>query len=46
MRAAQTLGLIGLRRDMRDWALDADIWQPPALLDEAIKLADGFDALA
>ncbi|MCW1951529.1 MAG: enoyl-CoA hydratase-related protein [Octadecabacter sp.] len=45
MRAAQTAGLIGLRKDMRVWAQDSDIWAVPNLLDEAIKDARGFDAV-
>jgi len=45
MRAAQTLGLIGLRHDMRAWAQEHDIWAVPALLDDAIKEARGFDSL-
>ena len=44
MRAAQSLGLIGLRNDMRAWAEDDAIWTVPALLDDAIKDARGFDA--
>jgi len=43
--AVHGLGLIGLRKDMRDWAQDCDVWQPPELLDEAIKVSGGFDAL-
>ncbi|WP_375282198.1 enoyl-CoA hydratase-related protein [Pseudooctadecabacter sp.] len=45
MRAAQTDGLIALRRDMRGWAEDNDLWAVPEVLDEAIKQASGFDAL-
>ncbi|MDB4213916.1 enoyl-CoA hydratase-related protein [Octadecabacter sp.] len=45
MRAAHMMGLIGLRKDMRVCAQDNDIWAVPALLDEAIKEAKGFDAL-
>ena len=45
MRAAHMMGLIGLRKDMRIWAQDHDIWAVPALLDEAIKEAKGLDAL-
>ena len=44
-RAAQTMGLIGLRSDMRGWAEENLIWDPPEMLDEAIKQAAGFDAL-
>lgn len=44
MRAAQTLGLIGVRKDMRDWATESEIWAVPELLDAAIKDARGFDA--
>ncbi|SMX38134.1 enoyl-CoA hydratase/isomerase family protein [Octadecabacter ascidiaceicola] len=45
MRAAQSMGLIGLRKDMRVWAQDSEIWTVPNLLDEAIKDARGFDAV-
>lgn len=45
MRAAQTMGLIGLRQQMRDWAQDDPLWTVPDLMDEAIKDARGFDAL-
>jgi len=44
MRASQSLGLIALRKDMREWAKEADIWAVPELLNEAIKDARGFDA--
>ncbi|MCF2904275.1 enoyl-CoA hydratase-related protein [Octadecabacter sp. CECT 8868] len=46
LRAAQTMGLIGVRSNLRDWAQDAEIWAPPELLDVVIKDAKGFDALA
>lgn len=46
MRAAQSAGLIGLRSDMRVWAEESEIWAVPDLLDQAIKQAAGFDALA
>jgi 3-hydroxyacyl-CoA dehydrogenase len=46
MRAAQTLGLIGVRASLRDWTQDNDLWSVPELLDDAIKDAKGFDALA
>lgn len=42
-RAAQTMGLLSLRNDMRDWSEDNLIWEPPELLDEAVKQATGFD---
>lgn len=45
MRAAQSLGLIELRKDMRVWAEDSEVWAVPELLDEAIKDARGFDAI-
>lgn len=45
MRAAQSMGLIGLRRDMRHWGEMGDNWAVPALLDEAIKDARGFDSV-
>jgi 3-hydroxyacyl-CoA dehydrogenase len=44
-RAAQTMGLLALRNDMRSWSEDNPIWAPPGMLDEAVKLAAGFDAL-
>jgi len=44
-RTAQTMGLLGLRSDMRGWGAEAALFAPPALLDEAIKDARGFDAL-
>lgn len=43
IRAAQTLGLIGLRQDMRQWCTEDPIWAVPPLLDAAIKDAKGFD---
>lgn len=46
MRAAQTMGLLGLRKDMINWAQDSDIWAVPDVMNEAIKLAAGFDALS
>ena len=45
MRAAQSAGLIGLRKEMRVWEQDSEIWAVPDLLDEAIKDARGFDAV-
>ena len=45
MRAVQTEGLIALRRDMREWAVENDIWAVPELLDRAILDAKGFDSL-
>lgn len=45
MRAAQTGGLLALRADMRTWAQDSEIWAVPKILDEAVKLAAGFDAV-
>jgi len=45
MRAAQTNGLIEVRMQMREFAKDDPLWQPPAILDEAIKDARGFDAV-
>lgn len=45
MRAAQTLGLLALRNDMRGWAEDSEIWAVPQLLDDAVKIAAGFDGL-
>lgn len=46
MRAAQTMGLIALRRDMRVWSDSNPVWAVPESLDAAIKDAKGFDALA
>jgi 3-hydroxyacyl-CoA dehydrogenase len=46
LRAAQTMGLIGLRKDMRALSELAEIWAVPDLMDQAIKDARGFDALA
>ena len=46
LRAAQTFGLVALRKDMRIWAGDSELWAVPDLLDTAIKDAKGFDALA
>ena len=45
MRATQSLGLLHMRRALAPFAQDNAIWQTPALVDEAIKYADGFDAL-
>lgn len=45
MRAAQSVGLIRLRQDMRNLAQDNPIWTVPELVDAAIKDARGFDAL-
>ncbi|EAR50207.1 3-hydroxyacyl-CoA dehydrogenase [Oceanicola granulosus HTCC2516] len=43
MRAAQTMGLLKLKRQMETWAEDSAIWAPPRLLVQAIKFAGGFD---
>ncbi len=45
MRAAQTDGLLALRNDMRNWASESDIWTVPDVLEDAVKLAAGFDAV-
>jgi 3-hydroxyacyl-CoA dehydrogenase len=45
MRAMQSVGLIGVRKDLRVWGGDSTIWAAPDLLDQAIKDARGFDAL-
>ncbi|MGJ8611188.1 MAG: enoyl-CoA hydratase-related protein [Octadecabacter sp.] len=45
MRAAQSDGLIAIRKDLRIWSEDSDLWSVPELLDQAIKNASGFDAL-
>jgi 3-hydroxyacyl-CoA dehydrogenase len=45
MRAMQSVGLIGVRKDLRVWGEDSTIWAAPDLLDQAIKDARGFDAL-
>lgn len=44
-RAAQTMGLIGLRNDMRVWAQQDDCWAVPNAVEEAIKDARGFDLM-
>ena len=46
MRAAQSIGLLGLCRKTAQLAQDDATWQMPALVHEVIKYADGFDALA
>jgi 3-hydroxyacyl-CoA dehydrogenase len=46
MRAVQSMGLIGVRHAMRDWAEDSEIWSVPDLLNQAIKDAKGFDLLS
>jgi 3-hydroxyacyl-CoA dehydrogenase len=44
MRAAQTFGLLGLKREMERWAeARPDLWTPPELMLQAIKFAGGFD---
>lgn len=43
LRAAQTMGLLGLRKDMRRWATKDEIWAAPELLDRALLSAEGFD---
>ncbi|AGI66982.1 putative enoyl-CoA hydratase family protein [Octadecabacter antarcticus 307] len=45
MRAMQSAGLIGVRKDLRVWGEDSTIWAAPDLVDQAIKDARGFDAL-
>lgn len=45
MIAARQLGLLELRKDMRNWANESRLWAVPALVDEAVKYAAGFDAL-
>ena len=45
MRAAQSVGLLSLRRDMDLWSGDHDLWLAPELLLEAVKVAGGFDAV-
>lgn len=45
MWAAQSIGLIGLRKELRIWGEESDIWKAPKLLDEAIKNANSFEAL-
>ena len=45
-RAAQTEGLLGWRNDMRTWSEDSDIWSVPEVLDDAVKMAAGFDAVS
>lgn len=46
MRATQTEGLLALRKDMRVWSQESDLWTVPETLDDAIKLAAGFDAIS
>lgn len=45
MRACQTAGLLHLRTQMRLWADDSELWAVPALLDQAVKQAGGFDVV-
>lgn len=45
MMAAQIMGLLPLMREMEAWAADSPLWSVPRLLREAVKYADGFDAL-
>lgn len=45
MRAAQSAGLLHLRNEMRLWSEGSDIWAVPDLMERAVKLADGFDAV-
>ncbi|WP_281984217.1 3-hydroxyacyl-CoA dehydrogenase family protein [Thalassorhabdomicrobium marinisediminis] len=45
-RAAQTLGLIRLRKEMRVWAEESELWAVPPLMDAAVLDAKGFDAVA
>lgn len=45
MRACQTDGLLHLRNLMRAWSEHSDLWAVPDLLDRAVKLAEGFDAV-
>jgi len=46
MRAAQTAGLLHLRNEMRAWSEVSEIWAVPDLMERAVKLADGFNAVA
>lgn len=45
MYAAQTMGLIKLHRDMREWTGQNPIWDVEDLMDAAILDAKRFDAL-
>ncbi|MEL6959189.1 MAG: enoyl-CoA hydratase-related protein [Pseudomonadota bacterium] len=45
MRAAQTMGLLQLRQDMREWESDSARWAAPELLNRAVLEAGGFDAV-
>ena len=46
MHAAQEMGLLSLRNEMRDWGTDNPVWLIPSLLDEAVKYKSGFAGLA
>ena len=46
MMAAKLAGLLPLSEQMKQWAADDPIWQPPPLLLRAALVADGFEALA
>ncbi len=45
MKAAHLMGLLPLMREMEGWAQESSLWSVPRLLREAVKYADGFDAL-
>lgn len=45
MIAAQQMGLLGLRKDMRVWLNESRLWAVQDLVNEAVKYAEGFDAL-
>lgn len=45
MKAAHLMGLLALRKDMRNWQSESRMWEVPQMLDDAIKYAGGFDAL-
>ncbi|WP_159458425.1 enoyl-CoA hydratase-related protein [Roseisalinus antarcticus] len=46
LRAAQSLGLLRMKRLMEGWAEESALWSPPRLLTEAIKFSAGFDQLS
>ncbi|MBE0414388.1 enoyl-CoA hydratase-related protein [Yoonia sp.] len=46
MTAAKLAGLLVLAEEMKQWAADDPVWQPPPLLLRAGLLAGGFDALS
>ena len=45
MKAAELLGLLGLSRQMADWAKEDPVWQVSDTLRTAVMQADGFAAV-